>query len=225
LYRRAGLFDNPRLVICQEVVDGIAAAIKDGFPAKYALLVRPVGNGFQIIAGHHRKLAAEKAGLKEVPCWVEEMDDEHAFLELVKSNNQSELTNLERGTHFRRSGMSLRAYSSKLTLSHHQIAHDAAAAEFFEAVSTQVDNATREALLKNNRNAHMYEATTAARWLWPAMARRMVGANWNVETTRTNAGRLKDVVQPPIWADRDALAEGVMKPGDVAAMIGMGRRG
>jgi hypothetical protein len=51
------------------------------------------------VAGHHRKLAAEKAGLTAVPCWVEEMDDETAFLELVKSNRQSELSGLEHGMH------------------------------------------------------------------------------------------------------------------------------
>jgi hypothetical protein len=39
------------------------------------------------------------AGLGEVPCWVEGMDDEAAFLELVKSNRQSEPTPLECEVH------------------------------------------------------------------------------------------------------------------------------
>jgi hypothetical protein len=41
----------------------------------------------------------------------------------------------------------------------------------------------------------------------------MLAANWNVETACTNAGRLKDVEQPPIWADRDAIAAKLARGG------------
>jgi hypothetical protein len=43
--------------------------------------------------------AAERAGLDSVPCWVREMDDATAYMELVRANAQSELTALERGMH------------------------------------------------------------------------------------------------------------------------------
>jgi ParB-like chromosome segregation protein Spo0J len=62
-------------------------------------LVRPLGDAFQIVAGHHRKAAAGLAGLVTVPCWVREMDDEEAFMALVLANSQSELLPLERGMH------------------------------------------------------------------------------------------------------------------------------
>jgi hypothetical protein len=35
----------------------------------------------------------------------------------------------------------------------------------------------------------------------------MLAAAWNVETARTNAGKLKDVPEPPAWADHDAIAQ------------------
>jgi hypothetical protein len=40
-----------------------------------------------------------RAGLTEISAWVREMDDESAFMQLVVSNTQSELSPLERGVH------------------------------------------------------------------------------------------------------------------------------
>jgi ParB-like chromosome segregation protein Spo0J len=65
----------------------------------HALIVRPVEDYYQIVAGHHRKAGAERAGLTAVPCWMKEMGDEEAFMLLVLSNAQSELSNLEIGIH------------------------------------------------------------------------------------------------------------------------------
>jgi hypothetical protein len=65
--------------------------VKDSFPPRFALTVRPTEGGYQILAGHHRKLAAEQAKLEAAPCCIVEMDDEQASLELVRSNRQSEL--------------------------------------------------------------------------------------------------------------------------------------
>ena len=70
-------------------------------------MVRPLGDAFQIVAGHHRKAAVGLAGLVTVPCWVREMDDDEAFMALVLANSQSELLPLERGMH----GSSIKAYA------------------------------------------------------------------------------------------------------------------
>lgn len=92
--------DNPRLIYRQEIVDTIASSIAEsGFRPEYALLVRPIENGFQIISGHTRHKAAQQAGAKILPCWVKELDDEAAFMELVLANNQGELSPLEYGMH------------------------------------------------------------------------------------------------------------------------------
>jgi hypothetical protein len=74
----------------RRLASGIGDAVLDDFPPKHALVVRLIGGTFQVISSHHHPLAAEKAGLGAVSCWVEEMDDEAAFLELVKSRRQSE---------------------------------------------------------------------------------------------------------------------------------------
>lgn len=65
----------------------------------HAILVRPLAGGYQIISGHNRTTAARRAGLKRIPAWVREMTDEEAFMQLLLSNTQSELSPFERGVH------------------------------------------------------------------------------------------------------------------------------
>lgn len=55
------------------------------------LLVRPKKtNGYEMISGHRRKYACEKAGIKTVPCIVRELSDEEAVILMVDSNIQRE---------------------------------------------------------------------------------------------------------------------------------------
>ncbi len=72
--------DNPRLELRADVIDQVAAQISaaGAFRQEHAILVRPWNGGYQIVAGHHRHAAAQKAGLDEIPCWVREMDDDEA---------------------------------------------------------------------------------------------------------------------------------------------------
>ena len=90
---------NPRLSLRVDVIEGIVAGLKQGFLKEHALRVRPLNGGYQIISGHHRVEAAKRAGIETVPCWVRDLSDDEAFMELVKSNNQGELTPLEIGLH------------------------------------------------------------------------------------------------------------------------------
>jgi hypothetical protein len=80
----------------------------------HALIVRPKSaeaGQYEVISGHHRLLAAERIGLPEVPCWVREMSDDDAYMQLVLCNTQSELHPLEEGKHAAESGMDLKAYA------------------------------------------------------------------------------------------------------------------
>lgn len=96
----AGHPDNPRLIYREDIIDAIANSINEhGFKPEYALLVRPFQNGYQVISGHTRLKAATKAGCEKLPCWIKEMDDDEAFMELVLANNQGELSPLEYGMH------------------------------------------------------------------------------------------------------------------------------
>lgn len=56
------------------------------------LLVRknPHGDGYEIIAGHRRREAAQWAGLAEVPVIIRELDDDQSVIAMVDSNLQRE---------------------------------------------------------------------------------------------------------------------------------------
>lgn len=90
---------NPRVIFREEVIDGIVANLGDEFPKQHAVHVRKQGDRFQLLSGHHRKRAAVRKGLERMWCWVEDVDDDAAFMQLVTANNQGELDPLEIGMH------------------------------------------------------------------------------------------------------------------------------
>jgi len=53
-------------------------------------IARPKGEGYEIIAGHRRKLAAAIAGLPTLPVLVRDLTDEQAIIAMVDSNVQRE---------------------------------------------------------------------------------------------------------------------------------------
>ena len=54
------------------------------------LLARPKGEGYELVSGHRRRLAAQKFGLPTVPVLVREMTDDEAVILMVDSNLQRE---------------------------------------------------------------------------------------------------------------------------------------
>ena len=54
------------------------------------LLARPKGEGYELVSGHRRRLAAQKLGLPAVPVLVREMSDDEAAILMVDSNLQRE---------------------------------------------------------------------------------------------------------------------------------------
>jgi ParB-like chromosome segregation protein Spo0J len=221
--------DNPRLILRGDVVDAIAAGIAaDGFAPRYAITARAHEGAYQILAGHHRTAAAQQAGLTSIPCWIVEMDDDRAFMELVLSNTHGELSGLERGIHAlkvvqkakagRGEKEGLRKYAKDVGKDHALIVREIKAAEVWKIGDPghqfSPDNIPQA---KNLAELHV-----AASWLWPALVSRLIKEGWNVDTARQQAGRLKDVPEPPSWADGEriarSIAAGTFKPGDVARM-------
>lgn len=54
------------------------------------LLARQKGEGYELVSGHRRRLAAQKLGLPTVPVLVREMTDDEAVILMVDSNLQRE---------------------------------------------------------------------------------------------------------------------------------------
>ena len=150
----------------------------------HALIVRPVGSGFEIISGHHRKFAAERAGLDAVPCWVREMDDATAYMALALNNAQGELSPLEVGLHALHSGLSGREYARQVGIAQQTLVHRINAARVAERVTPHgVDDRWR----------HLAEIHPSPRWLWRALVAAMVAPR------REASRRMKKPGTGPGW--------------------------
>jgi hypothetical protein len=131
--------DNPRLAPRSEIVDQIATRLASGgFDPAHALIVRPLNGGWQIVSGHHRELAAVKAALATVPCWVRDLDDDSAYMLLVTANAQSELTPIERGRHALGSAMDVKAYAASVGRAHTTVHREVCAARVAESADPNV---------------------------------------------------------------------------------------
>jgi ParB/RepB/Spo0J family partition protein len=100
----------------EDVIEGIRSQLEASgvFDPAHALLVRPVNGHYEIIRGHHRKEAASRAGFETVPCWVREMSDEDAYMQLVLDNIQGELSPLEIGIHALQAKLETSQYAKQL---------------------------------------------------------------------------------------------------------------
>ena len=73
--------------------DGDLAALADSIREHGVLvpaLVRPLGDSYQMVAGHRRMAAAELTGAETLPCIVRDLTDEEATIVMVDSNLQRE---------------------------------------------------------------------------------------------------------------------------------------
>ena len=79
---------NPRHSDRSERFAAIVASMKmHGFWEHKPLVVRPVGNGrYEAVGGCTRHAAAIVAAITEVPCYVKEMTDEEAIIQIAEDN-------------------------------------------------------------------------------------------------------------------------------------------
>lgn len=63
---------------------------KEGVLVPLLARPNPVGEGYELIAGHRRKAASKWAGVDKVPVMVAELDDNQAVIAMVDSNLQRE---------------------------------------------------------------------------------------------------------------------------------------
>lgn len=79
---------NPQYLTPHEMESLKKSIERDGFLAP--ILVRPVktesGDGFEIVSGNHRAMAAKELGYKKVPAVIVEMDDRSAQRAAVNLN-------------------------------------------------------------------------------------------------------------------------------------------
>ncbi len=87
--------DQPRRQFNEQELIELSDSIKQNGVLQ-PLLVRKVGNYYEIVAGERRYQASKLAGLKEVPVIIREISDEDVFkLALIENLQRSDLTPIE----------------------------------------------------------------------------------------------------------------------------------
>ncbi len=90
IYELSSFKNHPFKVSDDEKMQDMVQSIQE-YGVLNPLLVRPKKTGgYELISGHRRKHACEKAGIKTVPCIVRELSDEEAVILMVDSNIQRE---------------------------------------------------------------------------------------------------------------------------------------
>ena len=81
--------NRPATGVNPEQVETLKVLIaQNGFNSSKSLTVRPFGDGYQVIEGHHRLVAATALGFTDLPCVIEQLDDVEANLRLLIGNQQ-----------------------------------------------------------------------------------------------------------------------------------------
>lgn len=184
---------NPRIVYREDVIDAIVANLNGQWPQQHALHVRPVGERFQIVAGHQRKRAAAKARIKKVWAWIEKMDDDAAFMELATSNNQGELSPLEVGIHALQLPNEQGGRGKKGGLSEYadKIGKHRPTVLSWRNAAKVITNVSVDRQLFLDRATHLSVIYSLSKDLWQGMCEALLANSWSVEETekRVNDGK------------------------------------
>jgi ParB-like chromosome segregation protein Spo0J len=218
--------DNPRLQLREDVVERIAAEMgRFGFGREHALLVRPKDGVHQILSGHHRVAAAMRAGVAEVPCWVKDLDDDEAFMQLVLANTQGELSPLEIGMHALTASISQTDYAERTGFGKSYISQLRSAAEVARVYSSKLSDLSDKA-------KHLYEISRAPRESWSFLVDRLVTKGWTVADAGSQVEKVRKFEIPSehaYWLPYAAIVEAYLRsdrlnPAAVAKLIATAER-
>ena len=109
---------QPRRHFDEDALADLAASIRE-HGVLQPILVRPFGEGYQIVAGERRWRASRLAGLLVIPAIVEHIDDEDALeIAIIENLQREDISPLEEAEMFARMtiehGYSLRKLATKL---------------------------------------------------------------------------------------------------------------
>lgn len=106
---------QPRVSFKKESLQELADSIRQQGVLQ-PVVVRPRGEGFELVAGERRWRAAQLAGLQEIPAVVKELEDEAAAaIALIENIQREDLNPLEEAT-------ALQRLADRFTMTHQQIA-------------------------------------------------------------------------------------------------------
>ena len=180
---------NPRIRHDPEFISGLAEAMKDGFDPVYAPTVRRKAEGrFEIIIGHRRTLAAEKAGLTEIPVKVVDWPEDKVLRELAFSNDQDRLSPLEIAIYSfeveaakGKKGGGLKEFASRWRLADSTLGRYRKGAKVYLAVKAGTSENVLGGLY--DRVEHLAKIAEAPEPIWQQLVERLVAEDWSIKKT------------------------------------------
>jgi len=92
--------DQPRLKFDEKSLAELAESIRS-HGVLQPVLVRPFGDGFQLVAGERRLMAAQRAGLLKIPAFVRDVPDDRLLeLSLIENIQREQLNAIEEAQAF-----------------------------------------------------------------------------------------------------------------------------
>lgn len=209
---------NPRIRHDQDFISSLAAGMKDGFEPIYAPTVRrKADDRFEIIIGHRRKLAADKAGLDEIPVHIVDWSDERVLKELAFSNIQERLSTLEIALYSfevepakGKKGAGIKEYAARWNLADSTLGRYRNGASVFQSIRSETSENVLGGL--HDRVEHLAKIANAPKDKWQQLVERLVAEDWSIKEaerfvkeanaspiTETQAGSVAEVV--PLFPD------------------------
>lgn len=78
--------DQPFKVLDDYAMDELTESVKMVGVLVPVIVRKTEGDKYEIISGHHRKRACEKAGIEKIPAVIAKLNDDEAAILLVDSN-------------------------------------------------------------------------------------------------------------------------------------------
>ena len=133
---------QPRLDFDQTAINELVDSIRQ-HGVLQPLLVRSAGDGYQLIAGERRLIAAKKAGLRQVPCRVLSLNDQQVSEVALEENlKRQDLNVLEKAIAFqeylKRFGCTIEDLARRLSFERSTVSNMLRLLELPEAVKTDL---------------------------------------------------------------------------------------
>jgi ParB family chromosome partitioning protein len=194
---------QPRSTFNEASIAELAASIKVSGIVQ-PLLVRPVGDGFELIAGERRLRAAQKAGLRAVPAIVQELTDAESLeIALVENLQREDLGPLDRATAYQQYidsfGSSAEQLAARLGESRANVVNYLRLLRLAEEIRELI----RSGALGMGQARALLAANTPQRQL--ALARLAIRRNLSVR-------QVEEMARTPLDESRQAAASSTAKP-------------
>lgn len=211
---------NPRVRDRDDVIEQMLVQVQQTgfFNPAYAILVRPLPSDsnaslYQIIAGHQRTKMAKLAGLSEIPCWIQDMNDEEAYMALLLSNAQGELDPLEQGFHalqfdvYHGGGATgdLRTYAEALGGEIKNQFPRVSKLRSAAQVASKYPGPLQDLL---GKSTHLYEISKTPENVWAVLTEMLIKKGWSYPDSQEYTKKVNEFnlpASPPGWLPADEV--------------------